>query len=173
MVAKTAGCILVLTATTAWGAKAACELGQCYEQARQLELLMVRLRSEMLYARTCLGDVFLSLEKEFPDPFPKWMSQMCREMEKRQGTAFFEIWRDSVTDCLADSGLLEKDRIRLSDLGSQLGEADLEIQIRAIDLYLEEFRRSMEEMRKEMKNKQKLFRCMGIMSGLFITVFLI
>lgn len=173
MVTKAAGCVLVLTATSILGSKAAYELGQCYEQMRQLEFLMIRLRSEMLYARTCLGDVFLSLENEFPDPFSSWMRLMCREMEKRQGSSFSEIWRDSAVRCLTDSGLPEKDRTRLADLGSQLGEADLDIQIRAVDLYLEELRRSMEDMREEMRNKQKLFRCMGIVAGLFITVFLI
>lgn len=173
MIVKAAGCLLILAATSAWGSKAACELGQRYEQARQLELLMIRLRSEILYARTCLGDVFLSLGDEFPDPYASWMRLMCQEMEKRQGSAFFEIWRDAVAKCLADSALPDKDRNRLADLGSQLGEADLEIQIRALDLYLEELKRSMEDMREEMKNKQKLFRCMGIMAGLFIMVFLI
>lgn len=173
MIVKISGCVLILIATTVWGAKAAYELGQRYEQVKELEILMVRLRSQMIYARSCLEDVFQSLGKEFPEPFCCWMNQMCREMEKRQGKAFFQIWQEAAAECLADSGIPEKDRIRLGEMGIQLGEADLEVQIRAIDLYLEELRRSMGDMREDMKSKQKLLRCMGIISGLFLAVFLV
>ena len=47
------------------------------------------------------------------------------------------------------------------------------MQIKTLDLYLEEIRLSMEEMREEMRTKIRLCHCLGVMSGIFITVLLL
>ena len=74
---------------------------------------------------------------------------------------------------LGASGLPEEELDKLINLGGQLGVADIEMQVKTLDLYLEEMSLSMEEMRGGMKAKVRLCHCLGVMSGIFITVLLI
>lgn len=68
---------------------------------------------------------------------------------------------------------MDEELDKLINLGGQLGVADIEMQVKTLDLYLEEMSLSMEEMRGGMKAKVRLCHCLGVMSGIFITVLLI
>lgn len=63
--------------------------------------------------------------------------------------------------------------LRLAAFGSQLGIADAEMQVKLLDLYLDELRLTMDELREEMRTKIRICHCLGVMSGIFITVLLI
>ena len=75
--------------------------------------------------------------------------------------------------CAENSRIQKRDLLRLEELGMQLGDADLEAQIRSLDRYLEELKHSMEEIREGMKVKIRLCQCLGVMGGIFVTILLI
>ena len=49
----------------------------------------------------------------------------------------------------------------------------MEAQIRSLDLYLEELKKSMEEKMEGMKTRIRLCHCLGVMSGIFLTILLV
>lgn len=170
---KVVGSILIVGTTTLWGMVSAAQVRNQYEQMRLLEQLLTRLKSELLYSRTYLCEVFSDICADYGEPYNSWMKNMYQRMKNRTKGSFSSIWKDSIDECLTGCGLPEKDRMRLRELGDQLGNADLDGQIRSIDLYLDEFNRSMEDKREGMKNKEKICRCLGVMSGIFIIILLI
>lgn len=101
------------------------------------------------------------------------MVLMSEEMRQKNGTPFWQIWENGIQRHLKNSELPEKDRYRLEELGRQLGNADMESQLRVLDLYLEELRKSMEEKREGMKTRIRLCHSLGVMSGIFIAILLI
>lgn len=66
-----------------------------------------------------------------------------------------------------------KERQRLMELGSFLGHADIEMQIRYLDRYLEEFADAIKERQSMLGEKKKLYRSLGVIGGILIAVMLI
>lgn len=170
---KILGSLCIIVSTILWGAAAARQLGKNYEHMRMLEQLLNRLRNEIRYSRSSLREVFAKIGLDFDGPFQQWMHQMNQRMQQKEGESFSAIWKETVEKCLSDCGIPERDRERLLEIGRQLGDADLDGQIRAIELYLEELKHSMEDMRTELKSKEKLCHCLGVMSGIFIVILLL
>lgn len=170
---KLAGSILIIGTGILAGMSAADRVRQQYEEMRELQTLLYALRSEILYARACLGEAFLKIGRDAGEPYRGWMMEMSRKMERRQDRMLSVIWKTGVRDALKNSRIQKRDLLRLEELGMQLGDADLEAQIRSLDRYLEELKHSMEEIREGMKIKIRLCQCLGVMGGIFVTILLI
>lgn len=74
---------------------------------------------------------------------------------------------------LTENMIPEKERQRLMELGSFLGHADIEMQIRYLDRYLEEFADAIKERQSMLGEKKKLYRSLGVIGGILIAVMLI
>lgn len=170
---KLAGSILIIGTGILAGMSAADRVRQQYEEMRELQTLLYALRSEILYARACLGEAFLKIGRDAGEPYRGWMMEMSRKIERRQDRMLSVIWKTGVRDALKNSRIQKRDLLRLEELGTQLGDADLEAQIRSLDRYLEELKHSMEEIREGMKIKIRLCQCLGVMGGIFVTILLI
>ena len=173
MLMKTVGGALVIAATSMWGHAAAKQIGDGYKELQYLQKLLYLLRSEIQYARSYLGEAFLQIGQKALSPYREWLLGLCKHMEKERDGTFAGMWEESTKTFLADSGLPKEELLRLAAFGNQLGIADAEMQVKTLDLYLEEIRLSMEEMREEMRTKIRLCHCLGVMSGIFITVLLL
>ena len=62
---------------------------------------------------------------------------------------------------------------RLAELGSLLGDADIQMQLGFLAAYQEELALSAKDMYSEIQNKKKLCRCLGISGGILIAVLLV
>ena len=58
-------------------------------------------------------------------------------------------------------------------LGGELGTIDIEMQVRTLDLYLEQMEQKMEDMRTEQKEKIRLYQCIGVTGGVFLAIILL
>lgn len=164
---------MILGATSLGGMTAADKVRNQYEQMQYLQRLIYRLRSEILYARSYLGEAFRQIGLSSEEPYQGWMFALSEQMERRTGSTFADIWEGKTKEYLADCSLPGSVLDRLIRLGGQLGMADVEMQVKILDLYLEELQLAMEEMREGMKSKIRLYHCLGVMSGIFVTVLLI
>lgn len=170
---KLAGSLLIIGATTLWGMAAAERLREQYEQMRLLQSLLYALRSEILYARSYLEEAFAKIGESAPEPYQGWLLGMSETMRRKTGIPFYQIWSGGIQEALQGSGLAQEEKDKLSEIGKRLGNADMEAQIRSLDLYLEELKKSMEEKREGMKTRIRLCHCLGVMSGIFLTILLV
>lgn len=170
---KIAGALLVIGATSLWGVLAAERMRNQYAQLRYLQRIFLLLQGEIRYARSYLGEAFYQIGTTLRDPYRGWLEELCRRMESRNQGSFCEIWEAAADQYLADCGIGEGALGKLRRLGTQLGAADVEMQVKALDLYLEELSAEMEELQGEMRTKIRLCHCLGVMSGIFVTVLLL
>lgn len=173
MIQKIIGFFLIIGATSAGGINAADRIRNQYEQLRYLQKLICLLRGEIQYARAYLGEAFRQIGCSVESPYKEWLLAMCEEMESRNGGTFAQIWEEKGREYLGDCGLPKDVFERLLGFGIQLGAVDTETQVAALDLWQNETALSMEEMREGMQTKIRLYHCLGIMSGIFITVLLL
>lgn len=173
MLLKLAGAVLIIGTASLGGVHAADGLQNQYRQMQYLQRLMCRLKSEIWYARSYLGEAFRQIGISAEEPYQRWLTSMAAKMECKDGRTFAEIWEEQVKECLGDSGLPESAISHLKRLGTQLGNTDIDMQVKTLELYLKESEQFMEEMHGEMKTKIKLYHCLGVMSGIFVTIILI
>lgn len=170
---KLAGALLVIGATSLMGVAKAGDIRGQYKQLLCLERLICSLQGEMRYARSHLGEIFEAIGSQEEEPYRSWLLGLGREMGKRQRGTFAKMWSESIEKSLGTSRLPAGEIERLKALGSQLGSADLQLQIRTIDLYLKQLAGTIGEAREEMKTKVRLCHCLGVMSGMFVAVLLL
>lgn len=173
MLLKISGCVLVIAATTLTGMARADSIREQYRQMRYLQRLMCMVESEIRYAHTHLGEIFLHISRRVKEPYKSWLLDMERRMGQMDAGAFEGIWGQAVEENLKSSGLPDKELLRLVQLGAQLGVLDLKLQLRVLELYQEQLSLSMEEVREGMKVKVRLCHCLGVMSGLLVAVLLL
>lgn len=66
-----------------------------------------------------------------------------------------------------------KEKENLKEVGARLGNLDLKMQIRSLELYEEKVEESLRQIQKQMYTKMRLYYLMGIMGGILTVVLLI
>lgn len=170
---KMAGSIMVIGATVLFGERKAAALKEQHRQMEYLRQLLYALLSEVRYARSPLGEIFLSVGESAEEPYKSWLLELGRRLYRRDGGSFSHLWKTSIREKLSTAALAEAEISRLSELGDRLGFADIEFQVSSIERYLTQLEVSADEIRKEMKIKTRLYHCLGIMSGMLIVTLLL
>ena len=94
-------------------------------------------------------------------------------MKRRDGKSFSTLWEQGVRKHLGDLHFPEREISRLCALGSQIGNADMEFQMRTLSLYQEQLAQTLEELRRTIDGKVKLCRSIGVIGGIFLVILLL
>ena len=143
---------MVILAGSGWGMLQAAKIEECYRQMRYLRKLIFRIRSEVRYSRRVLPEAFLSVGSEAQEPYKMWLLSLYERLENRQGTSLAGIWEEETRTHLPVIGIPQDMLESLIRLGGELGTIDIEMQVRTLDLYLEQMEQKMEDMRTEGEN---------------------
>lgn len=169
---KILGSILVIAATTLYGIRRAESLKEQYVQMEYVRQIFSKVQSEIRYARNPLGDIFSYIGRDAREPYKTWLQELGKAMGRRDGGAFPEIWEKSIADNLRTCALPKAELCRLEELGGRLGLIDIEMQVKTLELYLEQLTEAMKEVRDGMRTKVRLCHCLGVMGGMFIVILL-
>ncbi len=170
---KAIGAVIVILAGSGWGVLQAAKIEECYRQMRYLRKLIFRIRSEIRYSRRVLPEAFLSVGSEAQEPYKMWLLSLYERLENRQGTSLAGIWEEETRTHLPVIGIPQDMLESLIRLGGELGTIDIEMQVRTLDLYLEQMEQKMEDMRTEQKEKIRLYQCIGVTGGVFLAIILL
>lgn len=143
------------------------------EMMEYLQRMLYQMQSEIRYLRAPLGDIAGRIGRESRDPYKKWLLSLEREMKQRDGKSFSTLWEQGVRKHLGDLHFPEREISRLCALGSQIGNADMEFQMRTLSLYQEQLAQTLEELRRTMDGKVKLCRSIGVIGGIFLVILLL
>lgn len=142
---KVLGSICVLGTSALLGIQKGAEIQRVYEELLYLQRLLYQMQSEIRYLRAPLGDIAGRIGRESRDPYKKWLLSLEREMKRRDGKPFSTLWEQGVRKHLGDLHFPEREISRLCALGSQIGNADMEFQMRTLSLYQEQLAQTLEE----------------------------
>lgn len=170
---KAAGSILVIVSTTFYGMQRAFRLQEQYREMEYLEQLFYQIQSEIRYARNPLDEIMARVGTTAVQPYRTWLQELGKMLKRRDGAVFQELWKTSIETYLGASLLPEREICRLMGLGERMGLMDMEMQIKALELYLNQLSVSMRETREGMKSKVRLCHCLGVMGGMMIVILLL
>lgn len=93
---------------------------------------------------------------------------------KYKKLSLWEVWSEGVISSFHKTMKLSKEEVDIiKDFGRNLGVTDRETQIKNIDECVDEIERCIIELKNEKKEKCKLYKAFGVLSGLFISIMLL
>ena len=95
---------------------------------------------------------------------------LAQELQKRDGQSAEEIWKRNLKKCLIGFHLDKQEQKDLEKLGSMLGYLDVDMQLNALDYYLEQLKESSLRATEVSKTQKKLYQSMGILGGAALAV---
>ena len=163
---------MIIGMTSIWGIMKAENMKRQLENMKELQRIISMIQSEIRYSQAFLGEIFENIGQGVREPFRSWLLEMSRQTNSFIGKSLGDIWQSSVEINLDAFGFPVYIFESLKQLGNQLGYADVQVQMRLMDLYQEHLERTIREMHDQVQTKVRLYHCLGVMSGLFVAVLL-
>jgi len=142
------------------------------EHMKYLQRIISLLQSEIRYSRDFLGEIFENIGQGAKEPYKSWLLEMSERTNTFSGDSLEDIWKNSTERNLKILELPFCELEALKSLGNQLGYADIQVQMRLLDLYQEHLENTIREVHDQVQTKVRLYHCLGVMSGLFVAVLL-
>ena len=163
---------MIVGMTSIWGITKADNMKRQLDNMKELQRIISLLQSEIRYSRAFLGEIFENIGQGVREPFKSWLLEMSKQTNLFTGNSLGDIWKSSVERNLSVLELPACVFDSLKLLGNQLGYADVQVQMRLLDLYQEHLERTIREVHEQVQTKVRLYHCLGVMSGLFVAVLL-
>lgn len=143
----------------------------------QLEIIkkvLLMLRGEIKYATTSLPDIFVTVTGHMTDEiFQNFFKNVSEDMNQMTGDSMNDIWKRNTQKYLVNTKLDKKDIEEFIQFGDGLGYLDKEMHMNSIEFYLEKLNEDIRKANVEINDKCKVYRCVSMAIGLFITIIII
>ena len=170
---KLIGAIFVLAACTGMGFARGREYKLRIQDLLMFKKLVLLLRGEIRYGATALPEALCHISDRVEHQFGKCMGTIARQLQAQSGRPFYEIWEKEVRACAKESALKGEDIRQCLRLGQQLGYLDKEMQISNIDFFIEQVEGTVERLEMEQGKRSRVCHCLGIFSGIMISLVLL
>lgn len=140
-------------------------IAQCVEIERALQ----QLSGEIRFRQIPLAEAMRLVGREKGKEFSRFLVDLANHLEGCEGGGFSGIWEEELNRYLQGS-LLEEEAELLKSLGQQLGDLDLEAQLKALERFLEQWRGRIGELRRQEEKKGRLYRYLGVFAGFFLAI---
>lgn len=167
---KLIGAGLTIISCGALGFHTCLEMKKRIRLLQELRKMAVMLTSEITYANATMEEAFAHMEKRFAAPLNLFFGNLSKRLREGEHGLLCEIFKSQVQQDLSGIGLKKGDLESLQALGEQLGYPDLQIQKKNLDYYLEQVNEACVQAQQEYKEKEKMFRCLGISAGVFLVI---
>lgn len=169
---KLVGSIWIITISILYAWKVRRELKEHVEQLVGMKEMFLMLWGEISYTRTPLKEAFLQIASQNKEPFSSFLELAAEKMEENE-ECMGTFWHHLVEQ-EADKFLFhEEERALLQRAGENFGYLDGKMQLKNLELYMEQVEVLIQTAQKELKDKQKVSGVLSLMCGLFLIILLI
>lgn len=170
---KTIGAICVCVSGCAYGLRLVREIKERLLFYQSFGQCLQLIRGEIRFGCSTLPESFCALEKRTSSPVAPLFCQVGRQWLEQPEIPLGNIWSDKGAE-YGKQYFLDKDELDwVCAIGSRLGHLDKEMQVSTIDMLLEELHQREEKVQGALKEKGRLYPCVGTMSGLLTALLLI
>lgn len=161
------GACIIIFACGGIGFSKSAKLQSHLNDLEEVKKIIHFIGSEINYTRAPFSDVFEKVSKKIKNPYQMWLEKLCNKLNDRTSNSFWSIWKESIDENLKDTYLKQEDLEELKTFGKNLEYAE------GLKLYLEQLDYKIKNIREEYTAKQKLYRSLGIMGGVFLVILLL
>ena len=138
----------------------------------ELQRVIRQLEGEMEYTYAPLAQVCASVSRRCSQNYRIWLEHLAKELEmpSRSLAIIWERCCESDLECLL---LGREERVRLHELGMQLGSLDKKQETQIFLQYAEFLEEKRGGLLKEIQEKRRLCNLLGVTAGLFLTILIL
>jgi len=139
---------------------------------RNLQVALSMLESEINYGHMPLPQALRSISKKCDKDVADLFAQTAHYLSSRRGLTADEAWEMSLKEFFLNSNIAENDYEILIAFGKYLGSTDKQDQIKNIRLALDNLRQQELSSIHEKEKNEKMWRYLGVLSGIMIVLLL-
>lgn len=169
---KIIGGVLVVAATSWMGWETAQRFKNRPRQLREMQSGLKMLETEISYGLTPLPAALAKVSHNLQGVTGDFFLYVHKQMTDYPGTTIRQAWNKGM-EYLAENGALTKeDQGILSNFGTTLGVSDREHQIKHLRLVMTQMAAVEADAWDEKTKNERMFRYLGVLSGLAIVILL-
>lgn len=161
---------MIILASSLLGMLFSLETSQKLNTLYEIQRILIMLKGEITYNKAPAADAFLNLAEHVKEPFGSFFQKTGQELNQGFGKTIETVWCECCDSELTGLAIAPEDRQSFRELGSCMGYLDAGMQISSLTLYSEKLDMRIKESTQGMKEKQKIFKIMGVMGGIFIVL---
>ena len=171
---KLIGMGMLVAAAVSTGSIMAYRVKQRVEELTYIKKLMLIFKGELRYKNAMLSEAFMSVAIKARSPYNRLFEGLSEATENNHSTTMAKVFEAKVDELLVGDTYLNKDDVKwLKELGETMGYQDNKMQLANIDLYIDRLSSVVLEEKEKMNETMKMYKTLGVMAGLLITIVLI
>lgn len=167
---KLLGAILVLISSGGIGFFYASELKRRRTALEEEYSLMRLLLGDIRYMRATLPEALNRAKQRHKGGFEGFLGSMAKKLSEASGKEFCALWREAVEEEMKHSAFSKEDKQRMIRFAESIAAAERETVIACFEQFLCEIREELERVNRVTDSKAKLYRSLGVLTGIFIVV---
>ena len=167
---KITGLLLVFSACAGLGFSISNELQRRIYHLSELTRIMSFLRGEIAFAVSTLPEAMQQIQKRTTPPFTEFFANLSENMQQSSGEEFQELLQKQMNYLKKNSALTTEDLETFSQTAGHLGYLDKEMQLHLLDRYLQEQQETIKTLQKQLPDKKRVVRSIGILAGVLLLI---
>lgn len=170
MIIKIAGMVITVAAAWTYGYYMAEYTKKRMETLEQFKRAFILFADETLYTGAMLCEVFKNTAERTEGLAARVFGEAAAKFREKAAEGAYIIWEESLKNSVKNSFLTEEDINSLIMFGKSLGFSDRRCQVSNVNLAVEYIDNKLYELRKKYIKEAKLFRSLGVLTGLLAAV---
>lgn len=171
---KLVGICIILLGCTGTGYSIVRERKQEIANCEQWERILSIMENEIAFQKSSIHEICyrISRHNTVGRRDRQFFQVLADELEENRGQTLGNIWKCELMQYMKNIRLPEDIKNELYELGEKLCYEDEQMQRKVIHILNDEMRKVRTNQMKEDEKRNKVTICMGIMTGLLITIIL-
>ncbi len=137
----------------------------------QMIWLFYFMESEINYRKSEFSAVFERAAQRMDEPVKSILMRTAERLKQR-GACFRDIWHEETTKLRMHSDLKKEDLDLIDELACE-GYQDIQMQLTQIRMIREKLEHTEQQLKAQLAEKGKIYLCVGVLSGMVVSIILI
>lgn len=173
MILKIIGGLMILAACSLSGIAAANRYSFRPKDIRRFRSSVQMLETEIIYGCTPLPQAFNNISMKVEGPLEKFYSMISEDLYVGNSYSLDDTWSKGADKLFHETRLKGTDRDLIAEFGKVLGSSDREDQKKHFELFYIQLKQHEEMAEEERSKNEKMYKTLGILSGLVIFILLV
>lgn len=142
-------------------------------QLKDFEHAMILLKNEINFSLTPLSEALENISRRLNGEISSFFNKIACLLNESSGQRIENIEDQTLFEYLQNTCLNKTDQLKIIEFIKKLGQMDKESQINHIDIHVNNLKHELEIISKDEQKNYKMYKTLGILSGIFIVVLFI
>jgi len=172
MLLRLIGSLAVILGCAGLGMYYAAKEGFRIRELQELKKALLILASEIEYMRAPLNLACQNIAKRTEGVISTLFSNFAQLLSNNEGETAYQLWTNAVSSIKAKTFMTAEDFSIIDGFGKTLGYLDKQMQQNAIDFAISYIDEKVATLQTQGNKTKRMYRSLGIIAGLLITVVL-